>query len=67
MSATGPTLCLCGCDSVIAEGSTFASGHDSTYLWRVLREDFGDGKGVSERFLNWYLENRPARGTSTSV
>ncbi|MFB7360263.1 hypothetical protein [Streptomyces gardneri] len=41
--------------------STFASGHDSTYMWRVLKEDFGEDKGVSERFLDWYLKNRPGR------
>ncbi|MFJ9058032.1 hypothetical protein [Streptomyces sp. NPDC102409] len=59
MSTTGPHLCLCGCDAQIGADSTFAPGHDSTYMWRVLKEDFGEGTGVSERFLDWYLKNRP--------
>ncbi|WP_345113934.1 hypothetical protein [Streptomyces drozdowiczii] len=61
MSTAGPNLCLCGCDTEIGEDSTFASGHDSTYMWRVIKEDFGEGKGISERFLDWYLKNRPSR------
>jgi len=58
MSAASPAMCLCGCETEIPTGSTFASGHDSTYMWRVLKEDFGD-RGVTERFLDWYLKNRP--------
>jgi hypothetical protein len=63
MSTAGPNLCLCGCDTEIGEDSTFASGHDSSYMWKVLKEDFGEGKGkgISERFLDWYLKNRPRK------
>ncbi|MFD6825890.1 hypothetical protein ACFWC5_36945 [Streptomyces sp. NPDC060085] len=50
MTTAGPNLRLCDCGFEI---STFASGHDSTYMWRVLKEDSGDGKGLSERFLDW--------------